>query len=59
MAFVAANSFLLLFNSQIDVRRFVEACRELKIPLLHYAVKEIDTVEFDGYAITLFNASLK
>ncbi|KIH62530.1 ankyrin repeat protein [Ancylostoma duodenale] len=33
---------------KIDVRRFVEACRELKIPLLHYAVKEIDTVEFDG-----------
>ncbi|KAK6011648.1 ankyrin repeat protein [Ostertagia ostertagi] len=35
-------------NVKIDVKRLVKACRELKIPLLHLAVKENDFVEFEG-----------
>ncbi|KAK5970382.1 Sex-determining protein fem-1 [Trichostrongylus colubriformis] len=35
-------------NVKIDVRRLVKACRELKIPLLHLAVKENDFVEYEG-----------
>lgn len=33
---------------KIDVRRLVNVCRKLEIPLLHLAVKEIDVVDYDG-----------